>query len=607
MPTRPPLAPPPPVERQSQRLPAAGSQNQPSKRPDYNSISRRPASASPPTATPATSSIAPTRTRPTASVAATATPTATVDSSTDTDFAPIEADQRLLSSSSRFATPALPAVDASSAIRTEAPTTTHITTTVHLHTTTTTILTTHHTHTTTTTATLILPTKYITNTRTLTVTTTRTTVVRSQGHTTTLTQLATHTRTILSAEPATVEAAAAAPIAEPSAATPPPSPITVVTATRTRVVTQTLPGRRLPPLAPGTVTQTVTLTATRTQTQLLPHQRLQSATATAAATSSVRSPPAVVTSAPPVAVDEPQQGIVVVTGVLADDDGPLDEFIINDDRPPRPVPAVVGPAAATASGAEANGDHIFLVMTDAQRPGRISVVDTASLNHNSNINNFAAAQPPPPSSGTGTGPPTRRPAPHPTVEIAARDEDERTNEVVANRVRLGGIFAAAPTAEQPAAGAAGGRPATHVGRPTLAAVPASPTGLVQLVVVESEAGGDATNTVDVDDDDTLVAGGGEPDDGNDDGDIVGDDDDVGRDDDGADGGDVALAEVATGGGQQPLCRPECRASHNERCQRMAVDGGEAPARCVCRPGFARMFPDRPCKREYSWPVRMLLV
>lgn len=41
------------------------------------------------------------------------------------------------------------------------------------------------------------------------------------------------------------------------------------------------------------------------------------------------------------------------------------------------------------------------------------------------------------------------------------------------------------------------------------------------------------------------------------------------------------------------CKPDCKASRNELCQRV-----EGLMRCVCRPGFARMFPDRPCKRKY---------
>lgn len=41
------------------------------------------------------------------------------------------------------------------------------------------------------------------------------------------------------------------------------------------------------------------------------------------------------------------------------------------------------------------------------------------------------------------------------------------------------------------------------------------------------------------------------------------------------------------------CQPDCKASRNERCQRI-----DSIMKCVCRPGFARMFPDRPCKRKY---------
>lgn len=40
------------------------------------------------------------------------------------------------------------------------------------------------------------------------------------------------------------------------------------------------------------------------------------------------------------------------------------------------------------------------------------------------------------------------------------------------------------------------------------------------------------------------------------------------------------------------CRPDCKATRNELCQRV-----DSQMRCVCRPGFARMFPDRPCKRK----------
>lgn len=40
------------------------------------------------------------------------------------------------------------------------------------------------------------------------------------------------------------------------------------------------------------------------------------------------------------------------------------------------------------------------------------------------------------------------------------------------------------------------------------------------------------------------------------------------------------------------CTPECKATKNELCQKV-----EGLMKCVCRPGFARMFPDRPCKRK----------
>jgi hypothetical protein len=40
------------------------------------------------------------------------------------------------------------------------------------------------------------------------------------------------------------------------------------------------------------------------------------------------------------------------------------------------------------------------------------------------------------------------------------------------------------------------------------------------------------------------------------------------------------------------CYPECNKVNNEYCHRV-----EGQMRCTCRPGFARMFPDRPCKRK----------
>lgn len=41
-----------------------------------------------------------------------------------------------------------------------------------------------------------------------------------------------------------------------------------------------------------------------------------------------------------------------------------------------------------------------------------------------------------------------------------------------------------------------------------------------------------------------------------------------------------------------MCYPECNKVNNEYCHRV-----EGQMRCTCRPGFARMFPDRPCKRK----------
>ncbi|CAH0764833.1 unnamed protein product [Diatraea saccharalis] len=49
------------------------------------------------------------------------------------------------------------------------------------------------------------------------------------------------------------------------------------------------------------------------------------------------------------------------------------------------------------------------------------------------------------------------------------------------------------------------------------------------------------------------------------------------------------------------CQPDCKASRNERCHR--IDG---IMKCVCRPGFARMFPDRPCKPTYTYSVKLAL-
>ncbi|XP_011634416.1 uncharacterized protein LOC105425375 isoform X2 [Pogonomyrmex barbatus] len=47
------------------------------------------------------------------------------------------------------------------------------------------------------------------------------------------------------------------------------------------------------------------------------------------------------------------------------------------------------------------------------------------------------------------------------------------------------------------------------------------------------------------------------------------------------------------------CTPECKSSKSEVCAEAGTE-----MRCVCRPGFARMFPDRPCKPTYTYTLRV---
>ncbi|KAH1016151.1 hypothetical protein HUJ04_007421, partial [Dendroctonus ponderosae] len=49
------------------------------------------------------------------------------------------------------------------------------------------------------------------------------------------------------------------------------------------------------------------------------------------------------------------------------------------------------------------------------------------------------------------------------------------------------------------------------------------------------------------------------------------------------------------------CTPECKPSRNELCQKV-----EGMMRCVCRPGFARMFPDRPCNPTYTYSMNVTI-
>ncbi|VVC43621.1 EGF-like, conserved site,EGF-like calcium-binding domain,SEA domain,EGF-like calcium-binding [Cinara cedri] len=64
--------------------------------------------------------------------------------------------------------------------------------------------------------------------------------------------------------------------------------------------------------------------------------------------------------------------------------------------------------------------------------------------------------------------------------------------------------------------------------------------------------------------------------------------------------DVLLSGILTHSSDTE-CRPECKASKNEICQRI-----ENTMRCVCRPGFARMFMDRPCKPTYTYTMKLVL-
>lgn len=57
-----------------------------------------------------------------------------------------------------------------------------------------------------------------------------------------------------------------------------------------------------------------------------------------------------------------------------------------------------------------------------------------------------------------------------------------------------------------------------------------------------------------------------------------------------DGGDSSIINADN------QCRPACQLDRNERCEMFSIADGPQQHRCVCRPGFARMFPDRPCKR-----------
>ncbi|KAK5640711.1 hypothetical protein RI129_009258 [Pyrocoelia pectoralis] len=54
-------------------------------------------------------------------------------------------------------------------------------------------------------------------------------------------------------------------------------------------------------------------------------------------------------------------------------------------------------------------------------------------------------------------------------------------------------------------------------------------------------------------------------------------------------------------GDRDKCHPECKANKNELCQKF-----NGLMRCVCRPGFARMFLDHPCKPTYTYSIKLVL-
>lgn len=59
--------------------------------------------------------------------------------------------------------------------------------------------------------------------------------------------------------------------------------------------------------------------------------------------------------------------------------------------------------------------------------------------------------------------------------------------------------------------------------------------------------------------------------------------------------------IATNGAASAnkICYPECKISQNEYCHRKTM-------KCVCRPGFARMFLDHPCKPIYTYVLELSL-
>ncbi|XP_060521357.1 uncharacterized protein LOC132698998 [Cylas formicarius] len=70
-------------------------------------------------------------------------------------------------------------------------------------------------------------------------------------------------------------------------------------------------------------------------------------------------------------------------------------------------------------------------------------------------------------------------------------------------------------------------------------------------------------------------------------------------------GGVLTANRPTVDSPEPVdstkCLPDCKPTRNEVCQKI-----EGAMRCMCRPGFARMFPDRPCNPTYTYSINVTL-
>lgn len=54
------------------------------------------------------------------------------------------------------------------------------------------------------------------------------------------------------------------------------------------------------------------------------------------------------------------------------------------------------------------------------------------------------------------------------------------------------------------------------------------------------------------------------------------------------------------------CLPDCIPYKSEVCMQVNDDSNNIEARCICRPGFARMFADRPCKPTYTYTLYISL-